>query len=717
MSRQSATWRRYRGFAGKFSVGLLSTALLAPLAAPADAQSVRVTSGEHGAFTRIVLQSRDPIDWTLDPEGLVRAIRLKDGAPQFDPAALFRVIPRSRLSDLRVTPDGLEMVLACACEIRTDQPRPGVVVFDIHDGDESLTRRQRPPSAPRVMSPPAPPPLPRFSTDIARSVGGDLARRMRETASQLESEAAAEAEAALAPLIESLAEGLVAQLSQQMSHAVAQGMLTVDPDAHPEIMAAPQPSLPGPDLSNMRITLAADGPISGNIPPATERIERCPPGDLLDFATADTTVPFRDRKAQLMRALYGEFDVPDAAGHEALARLYLEHGFGAEARLMLENTPAQIQGRDLLLGLSDILEDRYSNARLRLAERIDCEGATSLYAALAGAPPAGTRRQARQIARAFADLPIPMRRNLGEPLVHRLIEVEAIDAARVVADTLRRLPGQAPAAMTLVDAALDAARGDLDSAAARLDAERRDDGPALVMRLTLALERGEHIDSALLADAEVLATSERTTVTGRELMSLLVQLENAADNPDGAFVLLDRLERWLTPTPSNAAQLGGLRDASWATLTALPDDRAFLQTFFDRADWQSRDLSPDTRVALAARLVNFGLTDPALRLLSTLPEQTARHLRARIQLLLGDAQAALDILAGLGDDAAEALRAQARRVLDAAAPVPDDAEPPPPALSPQTLAPSEGIMRRGTALLTESAQLRDSLTDLLRPAP
>ena len=154
-----------------------------------------------------------------------------------------------------------------------------------------------------------------------------------------------------------------------------------------------------------------------------------------------------------------------------------------------------------------------------------------------------------------------------------------------------------------------------------------------------------------------------------------------------------------------------------ATLTALPDDRAFLQTFFDRADWQSRDLSPDTRVALAARLVNFGLTDPALRLLSTLPEQTARHLRARIQLLLGDAQAALDILAGLGDDAAEALRAQARRVLDAAAPVPDDAEPPPPALSPQTLAPSEGIMRRGTALLTESAQLRDSLTDLLRPAP
>lgn len=663
---------------------------------------VRVTSGEHDGFTRLVLQARAPFAWSLAAEGRERRLRV-DAALRFDPAEVFRVIPRTRLADLRRTAEGLALVLNCDCAIRAFEPAAGVVVLDIGDGPPRA--RPVPGTRDHAGTPP----------DLARAAGGDLARRMRATPRP----AAAPAAAPGAAAPEGPAPALTGHLARQLSQAVAQGLLVADP-AHRATPVPPAEAQPaGVDLSNLRISLAAGalgglGALGGRAPATAG--DACPEPDL--FARDGDELPFAARHSRLLRTLYGEFDLPDAGSHEALARLYLEHGFGAEARLVIENAPARIAGRDLLLGLSDILENRHSNARRRLSERIDCAGTIGLLAALAGADPARTARRAMQIAGAYAELPAALRHALGEALVRRLLAAQAREAARMVADTLRRTPGVAASGLSLLDALIDAARGEVDRAAAHLDQAGSRDAATLVVRLHLALERGERLAPSLLADAEAVAAGERATATGVELMSLLIRAHNAAQETTAAFALLDRLERWRPAGTEGAATLAGLRDATWAGLAAGADDRSFLRTFLERSDWRDDALAAPTRLALAERLAAFGLAGPAGELLAATPAPAAPHLRARLLLLEGDPAAALELLAGREDAEALDLRSEAGRALRAAEAAPSPPLPPdaagPPAGADQPPA-DRGLMLRGTTLLSESALLRDSLQDLLRP--
>ena len=687
--------------------GLVCAALLAASVSSASAQTVRVTTGEHAGFTRLVLQSRENFAWMLSPTGRTRLLRVTAEAIQYDATELFRVIPRTRLADLRQVEGGLELRLDCDCEIRTDEPRPGVAVFDILDPEV------RPTPAPRALA---------HSTDpqwnVARAAGGDLARRMR-------TDAGAGPDAIEALGFEGTPDSTIAlteQLAGQMSLAVAQGLLSAEQAQRTSLMQPAKAQLEGVDLSNLRISLATEPP-EGPGGPASKR-EACKDADGLAFQIDESAPPFSLRHAQFMRSLYGEFDLPDAAGHEALARLYLENGFGAEARLVLENAPAQVSGRDLLLGLSDVLEDRYSNARLRLSERVDCGGSLALFATVAGAEAAAVNRHAPQIARVYGELPIPLRRALGEQLVRRLIDAHAQDAARMVADVLRRVDFPPAPEMPLIDALLDAARGQIDSAAARLDQEGRKDGAALVVRLRLALERGETPPEALLADAEAVAAGERRSETGLELMALLVRLHKTSGRAADAFALLDRLAQWMPVTSENVAQLADLRNRTWRALIDRADDRDFLETFFDRSDWQSDDLEPRNRMALAGRLLDFGLTDPATVLLRDDRGRTARRLRARLLLLTNDPAAALEALSGLNDSASGVLRAQAQRALgieESDEDLPgisallDDTGAPDSAGETRLLNETGNPMQRSTLLLSESSDLRDALNAILDP--
>ena len=684
---------------------LTGAACATALALPAAAQSVRVTAGEHGPFTRIVLQSVGPFDWSLSPEGRERQLRIDAAGLDIDLDWIFGRIPRTRLADMRQVAGGLELILDCDCEIRIDRPGRGVVTFDIFDGP-ALSERPAPRALPVIRTQP-------FATDRARGIGTDLARRLREELRAAEVELDdADPLPDRGPLMD--------HLTRQLSMAIAQGLVSATENDTPEVQPPADPPIVGADPSNMRITMATT-PIATSLEPAVAPVnEGCPPVDLFAFATATNSTPFIDRHAALMRSLYGEFDHPNNDGHAGLAILYLQHGFGAEARVMIENAPAQVAGRDLLLGLGDTLEGRYSNARLRLAERIGCDGVTATFAAVAGAETAGVRRQAEPIARAYGDLSVPLRLILGEPLVRRLIEAEARDAARMVADALRRSADPTPPEMPLVDALIEAARGDIDRAVSRLESADRADGAALVMRLQLAIDRGERPGADLLSDAEALAATERATDTGIALMSLLARLHIVDDRPGKALELVDRLFRWLSPTPANAALVADLRDAGWAALATTADEAGFLRAVFERADWRGADLTEPTRLALAARMVDYGLTDPARVLAWQIEGPDAGRLRARILIATGDPAAALDELEGMEDQAAGVLRAQALRMLGRSSETADELALE--QLSQDALAGAlrtvdAGLMQRSVSLLSESAELRDALDAILGPTP
>lgn len=80
-------------------------ALWSILATPVLAESVRVTSGEHDGFTRLVFDYGRPVDWQVGRSADGYELRLTERPPPYDLTNAFAFITRSRLAALWATPE------------------------------------------------------------------------------------------------------------------------------------------------------------------------------------------------------------------------------------------------------------------------------------------------------------------------------------------------------------------------------------------------------------------------------------------------------------------------------------------------------------------------------------------------------------------------------------------------------------------------------------
>ncbi|MCB1389634.1 MAG: hypothetical protein KDK12_10920, partial [Rhodobacteraceae bacterium] len=414
------------------------------------------------------------------------------------------------------------------------------------------------------------------------------------------------------------------------------------------------PELP----ENMRIATVLERP-QPDAPPPPERPASCAGSEALDRMLSRDVADFGAELGQLTRALYGEFDQPDPQTRLALIGLYLSAGFGAEARALIDNGADPVAGRDLALGLADVLEDRASNSRMRLAQAIDCGGAAAVMAAVAGADPVRVRDRAATLALAFTDLPAALRGLVGATLAEALAEAGALDAARIVTDSLQRSAWVSPGALALVEARLDRARGRPGDAAARLDHEGDGSTATVLTRLDLALQTRGALDRGYVADAEAMAATARNEATGPELMASAIRLHARSGALTDAFAALDRLQTWMVDTGENRRMLDELRDEVWQATAENDTDIGLVETILAREDWRDPALQPSTRRALAGRLVDLGLAGPAQALLIGLDDPVARVLRARAALASDDPAGALALLGNETGEAARRTRADA----------------------------------------------------------
>lgn len=628
--------------------------LLAPflaLALPAGAQVVAPVAGEHADFTRIVLRLAPGVGWALSPDGRERRLVLDPEGARFDLSQLFRRIPRDRLSAARAEGPVLTLTLACDCPVRAWEDRPGLVILDITD-------------APPGAAPPAPPPPPTLPAARPQPLPDPIANAR---AAGLALARATPPPAAAPPTPPPVDDPRLATLAQDLGRAIAaatgQGLLqpaadVAAPDPDPGLLAgAPMPDLP----ANMRVATVLDRP-DPTAPPPAPPPAACAGSDILDRLLTHESAGFTAALGRLTGMLYGEFDQPDAEAQRALLGLYLSVGFGAEARALIANSPDPVAGRDLVLGMADVLEGRASNSRMRLAQAIDCGGAAAVLAALAGAEAEGLRRHADALALRFAEFPAALRSQLGGDLAAALAQAGALDAARTVAESTARSPWTTPGSLALLEARLDRARGHPADAAARLAHEGDATTATVQTRLDLALQTRGAIDPGYVAGAEALAASARDGATGAELMASVIRLYARSGALTDAFAALDRLETWMSATGENRRLLGALRDEVWAAMASNGTDFGLVEAVLAREDWRDEALQPQTRRALAARLLDLGLAAPVDRLLAALDDAPSRVLQARAALVAGDARAALSLL---GDDPGEAARRTRAQALEA----------------------------------------------------
>ena len=109
--------------------------VFAILAAPASAQVV-VKTGEHGAFTRLVLQFNGKPNVAFGRTETGYELAITEGNPAYDLTRVFQLIGRQRLKSIWADPRSGNLILGigCACHAVMEAAANGLIVIDIHDG-------------------------------------------------------------------------------------------------------------------------------------------------------------------------------------------------------------------------------------------------------------------------------------------------------------------------------------------------------------------------------------------------------------------------------------------------------------------------------------------------------------------------------------------------------------------------------------------------------
>ncbi|MCL4674829.1 MAG: hypothetical protein KJZ59_02085, partial [Pararhodobacter sp.] len=531
----------------------------------ANGQTFPVTAGEHPDFTRVVVHAPPGTSWSLTKVAENHLLSVAPSTAGFDLTRLFDRIPRTRLAGARSEPGLLTLNIPCNCGTNAWEERPGLIVIDITNRIEP-TQAQPPPSPAAVAA-----------VDPARAAGIALAQA--HALEQMQMDTPPEE-----PPLPSL-DALTETLGRPIAQALGQGLLepATSRGSAPPVLLRPGADAPVDLPENMRIATATDRP-DPSAPPASEPRDTCVGAEALDFLLAPATGDFGTTFGRLTRELYGEFDQPRPDIRRALIQHYLSSGFGAEARALIENDSDPVSGRESLLGMSDLLEDRNSNSRLRLAQMIGCTGPTTLLAALAGAPDADIRRSASDIALTFTELDPPLRSILGQDLARRLIEVGATDAARIVIGSTRRSPWSNALELDILEAQLERALGHPADAIARLAHLQGASAQSLQAQLDLALETDSPVSAALLSEAEALASAHRNAAAGPDLMDAIIRLHARDRSFQIGFDALDRLRAWFPENSGAQSRISDLRDDLWGAIAKEGDDLALMHTILNRAD-------------------------------------------------------------------------------------------------------------------------------------
>ena len=662
----------------------LCSLALADLAA---AQVAVVRSGAHDGFDRLVVDMPVRMEWYSELSDDGASVVFEDKSLQFDLDAAFARIGRARLRAIHA-PDGggqLDLDFACACRLRAFWHGASMLVLDIVGGEPiAIGSSTRPESramrgtervsetvtSTRHRSP--------ASLALAESMRGRVGPRKIAIPNEWST-------AATKPGLNAMNETLLTQLSR----AASQGLITLPAltrstvlpattsesgemrivestetyalperatQSDPPTFSAPQPSF--------RATTSMDRDVrrATHSKPNLESSDSCPSRDFIDVRSWGGARPYRSEIGSLNGTLFGEFDRIDKANALRLARLYIHHGFSAEARQILAllepSAPEIIIAREL----ADIVEHVPYPGGI-LANALNCEEPVVLWALLAMSDlPEDRVFDHRALKRSFVALPKTLRRSLGPVLVRRLVSAGHDKTAEAIfrligRDKISLGPGSELAKVALAGRA--GGQAEADGALRELvRSNAAQSGEALAESIERALRQDQPVTLADAQLAGALAFEHRGTPVGNRLAAAYLGALGASGAFEPAVREFDRLRPTLVD--ETASKLAALLVED---LVHEADDVTFLRHVMTDRLAPSRSLPEPLALAVANRLLDLGFAGHALRYVESHSlgdeNRNASLLRARIALAQGHAAKAELELLGLDGLDADILRAEA----------------------------------------------------------
>ncbi len=599
---------------------LVLACFLITVAKDVVAQSLRVRSGEHGDYTRLVVQIPKGVRWSLHQrvKGARLNIALRDAV--FETSAVF-----DRLSDNRLTAvyqaepgSALDLTFGCDCVATAFLHRESMVVIDIAPGEFKPTRQidlgapiwlpqRRPDRQPPATSPAHILPLPLLELNRNR--------------------------------LESL---LMSRVLQGADRDVVDLQLSA-PGPRQSTTLGPV-KVPADLARNLHVSSILDEVRAAGVTtdPQIFRQPKCIADAELSFETWAGEHRFPHQLAQLRRGLFQEFDRIDPGRTIALAKLYTYYGFGAEAGQALRLLPAQTTETRRISAIAEAMDNlpvAYPNP---FSGQQRCDGIAALWAMLIEKtlqPDADLNA----IEQAFARLPQHLRRHFGPALAATLVDSDELEASRRILRAVQRIEERDGPSLTLVQAQISDAEGDavqteklLTDLAYSADADE-EAALALARLVEQRWSRREGVSQREVDFAAAYSVEMRRSQRGPMMArthALALALNQRFDQAMEVIHAAPIDKDWLRT-----------RDQVVRVLAERADDITFLFHATKIAPTLQEKLDLDTAISMSKRLGELGFNARAYALanrpLDKANKQSRAHLRASAALMQGRPRQAL----------------------------------------------------------------------------
>ncbi len=636
---------------------ILASGALICATGTAHAQQVTVRSGEHDGFSRLVFMLPPGTDWQLsESEGAI-TLRTPGESFGYDTAGIFRLIPRTRITGVAPQTEGLRIATASGTVHEAFQLASGAVVLDVLDAPE-LPMPTSPPRA-AASTPLRLDHLETYWRDrgIPATAGADTTApgtrlprfatpdpRVREAETEL-----------LAQLSRAAAQGVISAFVAPRTAAPE----PLPPDARPPEGASPHLAIESQTVFDRDMMGSAPGP------QLLANGQRCAPDRAFALESWVSDAPAGVQIATARQGLVGEFDRPDPAAVERLARTYLGLGFGTEARATLRGFGLDTPAAGPIAYVAAVL-DELPVPNSPISHMAACDGKVALWALLGRGIAQNEAPNLAAVRRSFSALPVPIRKIVGPELVRRLLALGAESDAREIGSMIARAVPEGDPARGLIDARIDIARGEPAQAepilAGMIDRNSADAAQALILLVDTRLSRGEPVDEATIELAAARARELRGSPEGARLLRAQILGEGSVGRFSEAFAAL---AAW--PAEDTPALVQETRRSLWGLLAKVPDDTLFLGQFLARHDQVPVEELPNlVRLQMADRLTAAGLPAPVRDLLAGSLGRTpdGRVALAAAAIAERDGPAALSYLEALDGSRATALKARAHALLN-----------------------------------------------------
>ena len=666
-------------------------------AGPALSAPVRIRSGEHGEFTRIVLDLPKRAKWEISQAGDKAVLTFTGLELEFDTSLAFNRLSEGRLGEISAGPEkgSLTIELGCDCELSGFWYGRSSFVVDIRDVahpaqaktmDQAQDPQPESASTRETKTAPKPKtPLPDVHLSTAASLAmselsSGLSPLSEDEVKPVEIKPADPAPArAPAPDMQKTRERLLRQISRAASQGLLSPKVDLPSTTDMQDHAKPGPDVPAPpsiaaaevskepmDHINLNAQSSIDRDFLSTLAQASGISEgsACLDPDQVDVAAWGTDEPFARQIGAVRLRLSGEFDKTDEAAALELARLYLYFGFGVEANQALKLVAKETRDTALLKDLAEIFEKGYAPADSPLSGHLNCGAPVSLWSALSYQTlPTDAPMDENAILRGFNALPPHLRSYLGPVLSRRFLEAGRQATSDRVLRILDRSEETTTPDADLVKAEMNMAQGAEGEAKALLDdvvkSGSEPSAKALLLKIETALEAGDEISFETAQLAGAYAQENRDEALGRSLSQAYVVALAASGAFDQSYAEFTRLKAELEPENRQEIQSRVL-----GFLTAGADDATFLKHVFSDHVGQPDALDAKAANATTKRLLALGFTTKARQFITL--QAAGEHGRDRA-LLHAEAsllenqphQAEADLLGLTGEDV-NVLRAKAR---------------------------------------------------------